>query len=399
MFFRPYKHGNLLFLLVCIREFTQVPAAFGKNSAKGDFSLEPFMEAREDTILELLALSGDFPDTLLDKLPGSPDWTRKVVRELVRCGLVRRYQHDRLKSLRLTKKARTILLAADYGRFHGLLDGAGELRGRKTDLPSRQRMHHIASAYVLMLETDIVFHQDQKPCIGDASNHAPLPMPCFYSSYEIKNSETGLLRVKATRAVGALIFDRAYLVYHCGNSAIKWSSKSEHKLAGIVESKFPALAQAKNGIQGIMIGEDMGTILKLLESTGGYRNSLYRVDDTFPAIYFLPLNADGRMLLMLRYAEHTGLLLRHRLLAGKAPPGYHRFVCDALDGTTPILFAHELDMVKLKHFHDGLEQFEQRGRVLCLDFQAEAMKTYFGNLAEVQPLDSNIIRKEILLGT
>lgn len=353
-----------------------------------------YEEAREDVLLELIALCSDFPYTLLDWLPGSREWTGKIVRALIRDKLIRRYKNNGVTSLRLTKKARTMLLSANYQRFHGLVDGAGELRARKTDIVSRKRTHAIAEALLFLIKTGAVVHKDEKPAIfSEAYQGGPLILksPTFYTSIEVKAQSLDLIRIQSTRAVGVYFTPswRTYLVYNTGNGPLKWSSRSECKLTGAVEG---ILAQRKvhlQEIKGIMFGDSMQTALELLNSTGGFKRQYYRVDDTFPALHYIPLNGHGQMVLRLLCEARIQKQLSTRLLHGMERPAYPRYVCDAIHSGKVVLLAFTFDFVRLKHFKNGLELFNEQGLVFCFDFQAEVLKSYFGSLAEIRTLDSD----------
>lgn len=353
-----------------------------------------YEEAREDVLLELIALCSDFPYTLLDWLPGSREWTGKIVRALIRDKLIRRYKNNGVTSLRLTKKARTMLLSANYQRFHGLVDGAGELRARKTDVVSRRRTHTIAVVLLYMIIANVEVFKDNKPELfsGISYGHSEqLKISTFYTSIEVKSQGRDFIRINATRAVGVLFTPSwdTYLIYNTGAGLLKWSSKSEQKLSGIVEG---LLAQRKvhlQEIKGIMFGDSMQTALELLNSTGGFKRQYYRVDDTFPALHYIPLNGQGQIVLRLLCEARIQKQLSTRLLHGMEQPAYPRYVCDAIHSGKVVLLAFDFDFVRLKHFKNGLELFNEQGIVFCFDFQAEVLKSYFGNLAEIRTLDAN----------
>lgn len=360
-------------------------------------------------ILELCALSADVPASLLDKLEGSKRWTKDIVGQLVKDKMIRRYQKDKIKSLRLTKKGRDILLEADRDRFCTLLDGAGAKRFRKTDLPVRIRQHRLAAVYLLMMRAGVAIHRDEKADIfgelpWDANPASVLKkwsVPCFYSSVEIKTHGEELNKIKGTRAMGALFTESPspYLVYHTGSVPLKWSEKSEQRISGVVEGTLVNWKLRVSKPRGLMIGDDMAVLPKLLTSDGGHRNYYYKVDDAYTVFNFIPMDQHGNLLLRLLCNEDAKRRINERLMADFEPAEYHKFHCDALDGNLPVLFAWDMDMVKLRSYRNGLERNEARGMVLCMEFQADAMREYFGNLAEIRLLDTEEFRREMFYGT
>ena len=60
------------------------------------------------------------------------------------------------------------------------------------------------------------------------------------------------------------------------------------------------------------------------------------------------------------------------------------YACTGMDRKEhPVLFAYDLNMVNLRKFKNGLEMFEERGIVVCFEFQRKVLEEYFGELAEV----------------
>jgi hypothetical protein len=223
--------------------------------------------------------------------------------------------------------------------------------------------------------------------------------PCFYSSIELKSKGSELIRIQATRAVGALFCGNldAYLVYNTGASVLKWSGKAEQKLMGVVEGVLASCNLETGAVGGIMFGTDMETMCKLMTSDGGYRRQYYKPDDTFPVFHYIPLSAHGKLMMSLLCSRDKRDELRRRLGTGLQAAA-RRYPVDGLDGDTGVLFGWELDMAKLRRFKNGLEITGERGCVLCFDFQAEALRRYFDGVAEIESLDSAILMKELVNG-
>lgn len=360
-------------------------------------------------ILELCALSADFPASLLDRLTGSSQWTQKTVCQLIKNNMIRRLYKDKLRSLRLTSKGRKTMLEENRERYCMLLDGAGATRFRKADPVTRTRLHRMAGVYLLMLEAGVAVHRDEKADIfrdqhSDADPASVLErwsVPCFYSSVEVKTQGDDIIRIKGTRAVGALFTDApsSYLVYNTGNLPMRWSEKAEQKLSGVIQGALNDWQIETSEISGIMAGNDMEVLLRLLTSDGGYNNKFYKVDNAYQIIHFVPIDQNGKLMLRLLCCESAKQRISERLMASFTPPGHYIFACDAKDNDRPVLFAWDLDMKKLIRFKQGLETEKENGLVVCMDFQAGILQKYFGNLAEIRPLDSELFKKELLNGS
>jgi hypothetical protein len=301
-----------------------------------------------------------------------------------------------------------MLLQADRERFGLLLEGAGLLRAQKSDLRSRMRQHKLAGVYLLLMQANIAIHRDEKadifgilPWQTDTSSVLERwSVPCFYSSVEIKAQGKELIRIKGTRAMGALFTKSPapFIVYHTGAMPLKWSEKSEHKLAGVVEGTLINWKLPSASPRGLMVGDNMEVLPKLLTSDGGFRHYYYKVDNAYEVFNFIPQGWGGRVMLTLLIHERLRQGFVGRLISGFDTAEYHIFACDAMDCKRPVLFAWDLDMVKLWRFKNGIEETGEPGLVLCMDFQAGALRSYFGDLAEIRVFDWEPILKGVLDG-
>lgn len=354
-------------------------------------------ESRSEQVLELVALCGELPNRMLDLLPGSGEWTQKAVRGLIQQGLVKHYQKDGLRSLRVTKKGWKLLEQSAPARYAYWAQRAQKYCGQRSDLKSRLRTHRIAEAVLILSLAGTTLRRDQKPSLFDGHfEFQPLPnrQPLFYSSIEIKGHGDEATRIKATRAVGLLLSDTArYLVYNCGDSLIKWSSKAEEKLIGAVDGMMELQGLGGRETGAIMLGRDMGTALQLLESDGRFRRQYFSVDGTFPFLLFAPLNRTGIQLLRLYCSSGLRSQLKDILLSNRSPPSFSRYPCDYEEGDCTVLLACEFDLERIVHFRNGLQLFDERGVIVCFDFQREPLEAFFGDLAEIRPVPSSLLEK------
>jgi len=180
------------------------------------------------TILELIAVSGDLPCSLIDRFEYSQRNMYRIIGRLIDAGLIKKYRKDKIASLRLTKKGEVYLQSSNMERF-----GEFEKSADKSDKEKRLRLHRIASTYVAMRNAGIKFFNDEKPNVftADEEHEYEITEPVFYSSLDIKQCGLECVKVGYCRAVGVVLTkeDTGFVVYHSRNALMKWSSKSEQK--------------------------------------------------------------------------------------------------------------------------------------------------------------------------
>ena len=130
------------------------------------------------TILELIAVSGDLPCSLINRFEYSQRDMYRIIGRLIDAGLIKKYRKDKIASLRITKKGETYLQSSSTGRF-----GDFEKITSKSDKEKRQRLHRIASTYVAMQNAGIKFFKDEKPNVFTAYeiNEHVITEPVFYT--------------------------------------------------------------------------------------------------------------------------------------------------------------------------------------------------------------------------
>ena len=69
------------------------------------------------TILELIAVSGDLPCSLINRFEYSQRDMYRIIGRLIDAGLIKKYRKDKIASLRITKKGETYLQSSSTGRF------------------------------------------------------------------------------------------------------------------------------------------------------------------------------------------------------------------------------------------------------------------------------------------
>ena len=114
-------------------------------------------------LLSLTAISGEFPTSQLNRLPGSPHYLEAVVTALKKDGLLRTYYWDQLRSYRLGTRAKAALLESRPERFSSFLMGDTDTNRLKSEVTRRLRLHRIAEIYVTMDNAGVGIYRDEKP--------------------------------------------------------------------------------------------------------------------------------------------------------------------------------------------------------------------------------------------
>ena len=116
-------------------------------------------------ILELTAISGELPASLLHSLSYSRDYIYNVISYLRKNNLLRVFHQDKVRGYRLTSHAKEILLLKNPDRFCPFLTGNVETNLLKRELNRRIRLHCIAEVNLLMLYGNVAVFPDKKPVV------------------------------------------------------------------------------------------------------------------------------------------------------------------------------------------------------------------------------------------
>lgn len=353
-------------------------------------------------LLELIGISGEFPADQLNRLFLSSSYAEKVITELKADKLIRTHYKDRLRGYRLTKRAKEMLLANHPSRFQCFLTGNTETNHIRSEVSKRRRLHQKAQVYLTLSHVEIPFYYDEKPQIF-SDNRETIDfhsLPCFYSSREIKELGEVTTKIRSSRSLGILLAPHCvYAVYNTGSGILKWEHKTEVKLNAFLQHSlqgFPYSGHPK--IRAVMFGDDMETAFALLSSIGGYRRSLFILDDSFEHFHFIPSNMQGETLLpLLLYPKMAArlnqlLLSDQKSLRGELPMEHDAV---AYDGS-PTMLAYDFDMQRLRRFNKGLDVYGLSGNLICFDFQIPVLERYMNRNVRFSSIDLAKFRKEFL---
>ena len=341
-------------------------------------------------ILELIAVSIDFPCSLINRFECSSRNIYRIIGRLIDAGLIKRFRKDKMGSLRLTNKGQTYILEHDRGRIGKLGDNR---KYSKSETEKRRRLQRIASTYIAMRNGGVKIYKDQKPEMFCKSNigEVEIKEPIFYSSLEIKELGIECTKIKFCRAVGILLTSNedGFIVYNSQNALMKWSSRAEQRIDGALSGLLLACGIQIDYFAGLMIGENMELLKKILLSDGGRKNQLFKLDNTFNEFYYVPEDKNGDfMISILVNKEIRNQIDKELVEMFGITECLMPYACAGMDRKgQPVLFAYDLNMVNLRKFKSGLEMFEERGLVVCFEFQRKVLEEYFGDLANIMIIE------------
>jgi len=330
----------------------------------------------------------------------------------------------RLKGYRLDFMGKRKLLEANPDRYESYLDGGTETNRLRTDYTRRLRLHSLAEVCTIMHNAGVEIFQDSKPkvyqpntrrlldtpnalsndvilqsAVAPKGQYTALPnpihtitAPCFYTSREQKGQDDNAIR--GSRAVGTLLTPtHVYAVYNTGSTESQWRDGVERRFMVEVQEyicRRVLVHQYDNkAVSGIMIGENLGTLVRYLQPETKQKSGLHFLTATYQPFYFITNDNHGETQLKLLCDDAKMKLLRTTLSTGGLPPDLaYPIEHDALteDGN-PVLFCCLPDIPRLVRFRTGMYLHDKTGTVICFDFQLEMLRHYLGDSAVYVSLD------------
>lgn len=351
-------------------------------------------------LLELTAIFGEFPTTLLPRLLNSESYTRKVVSSLKGKGLMKTYYADGLRGLRPTTTAKRLLLADNPERFSLCMAENADTNHIHGESYRRERLHRIAEATLTMRNAGASIFRDERPAIFSPTDKGgePLQSSAFYSSLEMREYGEELFKTKGARFVGVLLTPQdIFVAYNLGNHMIRWGYRAEMRTKATVEDLL--CHQKKDSqyssrhIQGLLLANSMELASEILtKKTKHY----FLLDGNYENFYFVTNDERGEMLL--RFLCDTELrneldeLLSSDLCSRN---DWFEIINDAMteDGI-PVLFAYTCDLYRIKKFNSGLVKHEKQGIMYCFDYQAEVLRKCCSEFVEFETLGYEKVKKK-----
>lgn len=347
-------------------------------------------------LLELTAISGEFPSDQLSRLPGGEAYKANVVKALKQRHLLRTYYRDGLRGYRLTARAKALLTADQPERFLPCLTGAAETNHIRSEPFRRTRLHRISETLVTMQNAGAAVYRDEKPDIfspaWNENARYRIAAPAFYTSREIKELGTVFVKIKGARSVGVLLTESAVLVvYNLGDTLMKWQYRAEMRTKTLMQTvlcreRLPE-QYAPAAVRGLLLGKGMDLASAILAGDGGKQYLL--LDGSYEHFYYLTNDHRGETLLRLlcsaQLSEQLETILRTDLQDKDEGLPLEN---DAIDQQgNPVLFSYTCDLPRIKRFDTALRLQNKAGTLICFDFQAEALRRCCGEQVRFQTID------------
>jgi hypothetical protein len=360
------------------------------------------MPTKSEQMLELFAIVGEYPAVLLPRLPLRKSYRIKLITKLKNSKLIKPYSKDGLRSYTLTAKSQEKMMLLNPSRFEFFLSENSDTGRCVASYSRRLRLHHTAEVTITLYNAGVTIFPDEKPPLFSKSPAAVTKpdQAAFYFSREIKSTGEEHMKIRGSRAIGALFTENEILlVYNNGGSLMKWSIQTELRCKAFMNKRFcldedTAIYDGINKTSGLITGPDMELALTLLTSTGGYKKQCFRTDGTFEHFYYAPNTSEGETQIKILCSDYIRTAMNEMLLCGFNEEKYdYHIEHDALtDKGEPVLLAFDFDMKRLRQFHDALELSNQKGLLYCFDFQKAVLEKYLDGLAEIKTISLEKVR-------
>lgn len=343
----------------------------------------PGQDTRGYQILSLIAICGEIPVSLIDRLPGSPSYKEAVIASLKKNRLLKTYYRDKVRSYRLGTRAKTYLMDDQPERFHFYLSGNADTNLLKSEVTRRARLHRIAETYTSMQNAGVLIFRDEKPDVFSANLQpiSPLAQASFYNSREIKEVGIEAVKIRGSRMIGVLLTDSGiFLTYHGGSQMAKWDYRSEYRAKVLLQiilcqQRMP-FQYAGHTASGLLLGNGMEPFGQILSSADSGTRCFFLLDGIYEHFYYLTNDHRGDVLLKLLCNSELTDSLNQILSQGL----YERdrgqpFENDAIDEQgNPVLFGYLLDIPRIHRYLTALQLQRRSGTLICFDFQKEALQ-------------------------
>lgn len=337
---------------------------------------------KRDRLLVMIAVCTELPAKLTGQVVGSDSYAAALLTKLKQEGFIAARSGDGYRGYVLKAKGRRYVLE-EYGPDTAFfLRGAAGRGHVKSEVHKRVRLHRMSEVWVFLWKTGVSIFQSQKPALGSGSGENGVETAAYYGSLEFKGDSEA---IKGSRACGVLLSgNSAYVVYNTMEQRMKWAKKMERSMRTWTE-KLLLEKGSLYAADALVLGENTAFLRELLESDGGIRKDLFQVDDIYDRYYYVPMCSTAMVQLWLLMDERKRERLYQFLsgiLSQKREKEYA--VCDGYDRYgNPVYFCHELEMRHLMRIKQETA-WQHTGTVVCLDYQEEALRAYFGEGIEIQ---------------
>ena len=178
-------------------------------------------EKKGDILLKMIAISGEMPANLPEKIVGSKSYTASLITDLKKKGYLLLRYREGLRGYVLGKKGKNYLLQ-DYRQEVGsYLIGASETNHVKSELEKRLRLHRMSQIWGYFFMHGNLIFATEKPKIFTQDCYGKTSLGTYYGSQELKQ---GTDQVKGSRACGLYMKnEEVFVVFNSMGKLMKWS--------------------------------------------------------------------------------------------------------------------------------------------------------------------------------
>lgn len=337
---------------------------------------------RRDELLLLVAISGELPAAWSGYVVHSETYAATLLTQLKKDGYINVRRKDGLKGYQLRVKAKQYLMET-YGEDVALyLSGGSCTNHVKSEPEKRLRLHRMSMVWIFYHRAGIRIFKSDKGELFPGFHLIPsgvIPEEKCYASAYYGTLEWKLetdKEIKGSRACGILAGSQVYVIYNTMDTLMKWAPKTERNLKSRIEMR---MRRSRGGDFGgaIIMGNQMSMAKRLIESDGGLKGTLYRLDDVYESVYYIPLIDEAMLQLrLLNQIEKQKQLdsflcgtLKHKnenlhsLDAGTDNQGERVYFCYLFN-------LWQIRRVLGQPYHVG-------GRVFCFTYQASTLREVF----------------------
>lgn len=351
---------------------------------------------KADRLLIMIAACGELPASAAVWITGSPSYTAALITRLKKERKIGIKSAGHLKGYVLYQNGRDHLLRKYPEIWAGCLETGGNYTKGETE--KRLRMHRMGQALCFLYSQGIAVLGEYTSCLTGENNRSGIVSERYIPSLKLKRylaKEAG-----GSRACGVWVTEKAaFSVYNTMDSLMRWSARTEWCFRMRAEQYLDSIGAESSGengrqnIQAAILGKGMAVGLKLLGSDGGMKKQLFRLDDVYDCYYFLPMQPEAGLQLTLIKSRKKQMQLEKAVKLLLGVDESHDFICSGRDKSgCSVYFSWLFELWQTRRIAERIAR-TGGGKVICLDYQAAALKEYLGCSAEVVGLNSGKIQK------
>lgn len=344
---------------------------------------------KQDSLLLMIAICGELPARLTGQVVGSDSYAAALITTLKRDGFISLRNKDSCRGYVLKAKGRRYVLEHYEDAAAFFLQGSSA--HVKSEIEKRLRLHRMSEIWVFFWKTDVAIFRNQKPPLDERIGKNNQKRAVYYGSLEFKGYSEA---IKGSRACGVLLSEHStYVVYNTMKQRMRWAKKMERSMRAWTERM-----QMRNGTltiaDALILGTDMTPLQELAESDGGIRKNLFQVDDIYECYYYVPMIPEAMVQLELLLSQQKKMQvydLMCEILSRRKEKEYA--IYDGYDEQgIPVYFCYELELRRLLRVKQEIV-WQGRGTIICLDYQKESLRAYFGKEVNIQAIVTKRLRE------